>query len=72
MIVNANSAGSGCIAALEAEKYIAESASPEAEESKPHFDVDRSAVQPAAQEVGGQTRKDSRGAVAEYKSNPLL
>lgn len=62
--------GSGCIAALEAEKYLAESEGPEAE--KPSAEVERSVVEPAVQEVGGQAKKDAKGAVGEYKSNPLL
>lgn len=62
--------GSGCIAALEAEKYVAEAEGPE--EEKPSVTVDRSTVQPAAQEVNGVIKKDPAGATAEYKSNPLL
>lgn len=62
--------GSGCIAALEAEKHLAEAEGPE--EEKPNVTVDRSTVQPAAQEVDGEVKKDPSGATAEYKSNPLL
>ncbi|RJE23658.1 thioredoxin reductase [Aspergillus sclerotialis] len=66
------SAGSGCIAALEAEKYLAESESPESEETRPSAE-DRSTVQPAAQEVGrGETKKDLKGTTGEYRQNPLL
>lgn len=70
-VTNPRSSGTGCIAALEAEKYLAESESLEAQADKP-VATDRSIVQPAVQEVNGEVKKDPKGAVGEYKSNPLL
>ncbi|KAE8145331.1 hypothetical protein BDV25DRAFT_144752 [Aspergillus avenaceus] len=64
------SAGSGCVAALEAEKFISESESPE--EEAPVSTTEKAAVQPATQEVDGEVKNDPQGAAAEYKSNPLL
>ncbi|KAL1984376.1 hypothetical protein VTN96DRAFT_9237 [Rasamsonia emersonii] len=64
------SAGSGCIAALEAEKYLAE-AEEAAEETPAVATADGSTIAPAA--VGGtEPRKDDKSAAPEYKSNPLL
>ncbi|RAH45143.1 thioredoxin-disulfide reductase TRR1 [Aspergillus brunneoviolaceus CBS 621.78] len=62
------SPGSGCIAALEAEKYIAEK---ESNDEEPVTSVEKSTVQPT-QEVNGEVKKESDGATTEYKSNPLL
>ena len=66
--------GSGCIAALEAERYLSELY--EAEDgpvaSKPG---DQSRVDPAAQETAqtnGKTNGSTNGAVPEYKENPLI
>ncbi|KAI9932851.1 hypothetical protein ASPWEDRAFT_166503 [Aspergillus wentii DTO 134E9] len=64
------SAGSGCIAALEAEKFIAESEHPE--EAAGEASSTAASAQPAAQETDGETKKDIQGTTAEYKSNPLL
>ncbi|KAJ5086765.1 thioredoxin-disulfide reductase [Penicillium alfredii] len=64
------SAGSGCIAALEAEKFVSEAETPE--DQQPAASVERSTIQPAAQEVNGGVTKDPKGATAEYKTNPLL
>lgn len=64
------SAGSGCIAALEAEKFLAEGA--EDKEPPAAIKIDKSAIQPAAQETDIGVRKDPSGAVPEYKTNPLL
>jgi thioredoxin reductase (NADPH) len=69
------SAGSGCIAALEAEKFIAEaeSESPPQAETQATTKAEGSTIQPAAQEVPGtERRKDSQGGTAEYQQNPLL
>lgn len=57
------------MAALEAEKFLSE-AEPEGE--KPAVSVERSAIQPAAQEVDTKVKKQANGATAEYRSNPLL
>ena len=67
--------GSGCIAALEAEKFIAEaeSESPSQAETQATTQAEGSTIQPAAQEVPGtERRKDSQGGTAEYQQNPLL
>jgi thioredoxin reductase (NADPH) len=67
------SIGSGCIAALEAEKYIAEAEHPEeTADTTVTSTVEKSTIQPAVQEVDGEVKKDPKGATAEYKSNPLL
>ncbi|OJJ82060.1 thioredoxin-disulfide reductase TRR1 [Aspergillus glaucus CBS 516.65] len=69
------SAGSGCIAALEAEKFIAEaeSESPSQAETQATTQAEGSTIQPAAQEVPGtERRKVSQGGTAEYQQNPLL
>jgi thioredoxin reductase (NADPH) len=50
--------------------FISESDSPD--EKKPNVWVEHSVVEPAAQEVNGDVKKDAKGATAEYKSNPLL
>lgn len=65
------SAGSGCIAALEAERFLSEADNVE-EENLKDISVEKSAIQPAAQETGVKTDKDTSAAVSEYKSNPLL
>jgi len=65
------SAGSGCIAALEAEKFIAESGTPDSNEGP--SSTSAPAV-PAVQEDSTDSKKDIHGAIAapEYKQNPLL
>lgn len=63
--------GSGCIAALEAERFLSEADNVE-EENLKDISVEKSAIQPAAQETGVKTDKDTSAAVPEYKSNPLL
>lgn len=63
-------AGSGCIAALEAEKYLQEAET--VEEAPATKAADNSSIAPAAQEQTTESQKDSSGAVPEYKSNPLL
>jgi len=51
------SAGSGCVAALEAEKYLAD-----LEDDEPNLEKEKDAKKP---EVNGET-------APEYRSNPLL
>lgn len=71
-MTNTLRAGSGCIAALEAERFLSEAENVE-EENLVGTSVECSAVQPAAQEVDPKKAdKEASGAVPEYKSNPLL
>lgn len=67
-----DSLGSGCIAALEAEKFLAEEESVE-DSVQPPTEVDQSKVDPAAANgVAEPSKKEANGNVLEYRSNPLL
>jgi thioredoxin reductase (NADPH) len=58
------SAGSGCIAALEAERFLAEESGPDnATEPEP---------EPEPEPEKGAVKSQLNGIVPEYKSNPLL
>lgn len=67
--------GSGCIAALEAEKFLAEEEAGEGEETAVKTEVGHSRIEPAVAEQDAQSaaqKKDNAPATAEYKQNPLL
>lgn len=67
--------GSGCIAALEAEKFLAEEEAGEGEEPAVKTEVGHSRIEVAATEQNPQStaeKKDNAPATAEYKQNPLL
>ncbi|PCG89813.1 Pyridine nucleotide-disulfide oxidoreductase, class-II [Penicillium occitanis (nom. inval.)] len=69
------SAGSGCIAALEAEKFLAEEEAGEGEEPAVKTEVGHSRIEPAVAEQNAEStaqKKDNTPATAEYKQNPLL
>ncbi|KAJ9292997.1 hypothetical protein DTO271G3_8295 [Paecilomyces variotii] len=65
------SAGSGCIAALEAEKFLAE-IEDVGETPAAGTAGGNSKIEPAAQEPTEESKKGADGTVPEYRQNPLL
>lgn len=69
-----NDIGSGCIAALEAEKFLAEEESSD-ETPAAANEAGQTKIEPAATEQNAQAAKETKptgSAAAEYRQNPLL